>query len=257
MPSESSVKRLYDRFGEAYQLSRDRRERSRLYNEYLELPCMLRAVGEVKGRRLLDVGCGAGVHVARYARKGARVCGVDVSESMLAMARERCKDASFQLASVRKLPFPERRFDLVTASLVLDYVRDLRGALAEMARVAKRGARLFYSYESIYVDACENTTLDATSAYVLGYLRTAEGKLGFADIPRRPRVVEWEMLPGMRMRTYKRTLQHHVRAIVGAGLALVDVIDCFPTSGFHKRDPINYACFSKLPIFEIFVCEKR
>src|ERR1700704_537662 len=66
------------------------------------------------GRRVLEVGCGAGVDLARFARGGANVIGVDLAPSAIALARANFEQQSlpgeFQVADGEQLPFPDGSF---------------------------------------------------------------------------------------------------------------------------------------------------
>jgi len=258
MSVENYTKRMYDRYGEAYQISRDEKRPARAYNEFLEVPCMLSAVGRVKGKRLLDIGCGAGVHASAYIARGAKVYGIDISESMINLARKRCPNIELIVGSVMKLPYSNASFDLVTASLSLDYVKDLGTAFREVSRVLKKGGFFYFSNESPINMAREDFENDDFKVCGTGYF--IDKKTGF-------RVTigdawteclnAWEMLPGMIMKTYKKTFRTHLLALQKNGLELVDFIDCKPTSGFKKVNPSDYEIFKKFPIFSIYVCKKK
>lgn len=92
-------------------------------------------IGDVAGRRVLDVGCGTGragasVHVA-----DAYVVGVDPDPAMVAMARGRVD--STVVAQGERLPFRDGCFDAVVAVAVLEFVADQAGVLGEVARVTR------------------------------------------------------------------------------------------------------------------------
>lgn len=102
------------------------------------------------GTRVLDVGCGTGLLLARYAAAGCAVHGIDLSPRMLARARARLGNTACLLqGDASRLPFTERSFDLVTACMALHEVRpEVRdGMLAEMARVVRdQGQVLLIDY---------------------------------------------------------------------------------------------------------------
>ncbi|HLC53510.1 MAG TPA: class I SAM-dependent methyltransferase, partial [Candidatus Nanoarchaeia archaeon] len=81
---------FYNLFGREYQTIRDKHTSRLLYNDFLELPNMLLAIGDITGKKLLDIGCGSGIHAKAYCTRGADVTLVDCSETMLAMARTSC-----------------------------------------------------------------------------------------------------------------------------------------------------------------------
>ena len=108
---------------------------------------MLRLAGDVAGRRILDAGCGSGPLAAALRDAGADVTGLDVSAAMVDLARQRLgEDADLHVADLgAPLPFADDEFDDVVASLVLHYLEDWSGPLAELHRVLKPGGRLLLS----------------------------------------------------------------------------------------------------------------
>lgn len=100
------------------------------------------------GERVLDVGCGPGLlaqSAAAAVGAGGEVCGVDLSASMVALARQRCAQlpwVAFDVADAVALPHPAERFDVVACTQVLEYVPDVDGALDELKRVLRPGGRL-------------------------------------------------------------------------------------------------------------------
>lgn len=118
--------------------------------------------------RVLDVGCGTGTALARYAEAGCTVAGVDVSAAMLDEAAARLGDrAELHLTDGDELPFEDSRFDLVTASMVLHEIpSDAREAfVAEMSRVTKpEGKMLFIDFRFGQLRGWKGPTLRALSS---------------------------------------------------------------------------------------------
>ena len=100
-------------------------QEKRIFNELVEVPSMVKSVGNIKGKKLLDVGCGAGVHIKKYLKKGAKCRGIDISKSMIEMAKKNCPNVDFKVGSMTKLPYKDSSFDIVTASLSMDYIKNL------------------------------------------------------------------------------------------------------------------------------------
>jgi SAM-dependent methyltransferase len=99
------------------------------------------AVAECSPRRVLEVGCGWGEFAGRVARElRADVVAVDLSPRMVALARARGVDA--RVADVQALPFADGEFDCAVANWMLYHVRNVDGALAELARVLLPRGRL-------------------------------------------------------------------------------------------------------------------
>jgi len=133
----------YDGFAQAYAEDNE----SSLFNAYYERPAMLELAGDVDGHRVLDAGCGSGLLASALRAKGAHVTGFDASPAMVDLARNRLGEgAAVHVADLaERLPFDDAEFDDVVASLVLHYLPDWTGPLAEMRRVLRPGGRLLLS----------------------------------------------------------------------------------------------------------------
>ena len=114
--------------------------------EGIERRLMLELIGDVRGLRVLEVGCGDGALAVELARRGATVTGVDASERMIAAAQERARQADVPLAlhlgPAEALPFEDAQFDVVVAQTILCFVADGSPAFGEIARALKPGGRL-------------------------------------------------------------------------------------------------------------------
>jgi len=107
-----------------------------------------------RGQMVLEVGCGAGVDLARFAKGGALVTGVDLAPSAIDLARanfgQQGLRGEFQVANGEQLPFPDDRFDLVYAHGVVQYTPDPARLVEECRRVLKPGGRaVFQVYNRI------------------------------------------------------------------------------------------------------------
>lgn len=114
--------------------------------EAIEQRLIFELIGDIKGRKLLDVGCGDGALVCAAATRGADAVGIDSDPAMLAAARtlrdQRAANATFLQGRAEHLPFADGAFDVVVAVTVLCFVPDAGGVIGEMARVLKPGGRL-------------------------------------------------------------------------------------------------------------------
>ena len=136
-----AVENDYDDFAEAYAAENE----ASLVNAYYARPAIVELAGEVTGRRILDAGCGAGPISAALRERGAIVSGFDLSAKMVELARRRLgADTDLRVVDIAQpLPYPDAAFDDVVAVLVLHYLEDWSGPLAELRRVLRPGGRLF------------------------------------------------------------------------------------------------------------------
>jgi SAM-dependent methyltransferase len=100
----------------------------------------IRRVGVAPGQPVLDVGCGTGVFLRLVRDRGARPFGLDASDALLEIARERVPDADLRVGEMEALPYEDDSFDLVTGFNAFFFASDFVAALREAGRVAKPGA---------------------------------------------------------------------------------------------------------------------
>ena len=98
------------------------------------------------GKRVLDVGCGNGYVLERYARHGAEVFGIDLTETALGLSRQRfalaALKAEFRPTDGNTIPYPDDHFDIVCAMGVLHHIANPRPMVTEMRRVLRPGGEL-------------------------------------------------------------------------------------------------------------------
>jgi ubiquinone/menaquinone biosynthesis C-methylase UbiE len=107
-----------------------------------------------RGRQVLEVGCGAAVDLARFAKGGAITTGVDLAASAVALAQENFRQqgltGAFEVADGEQLPFPDNSFDLVYAHGVVQYTPRPQRLVDECRRVLKPGGEaIFQVYNRI------------------------------------------------------------------------------------------------------------
>jgi ubiquinone/menaquinone biosynthesis C-methylase UbiE len=135
----AETRAYYDEFAERYEDRRDGRDPGGYHDLVDELE-----IGFVerygRGRDVLEVGCGTGLLLRRIAAFARTARGVDLSPEMLERARARGLDVIE--ASATRLPFADASFDVACSFKVLAHVRDVHGALSEMARVVRPGGHV-------------------------------------------------------------------------------------------------------------------
>ncbi len=140
---ENPTRAFYDRISGRYDALADAWEHTSREKGVLAL-----AVG--RGERVLEIGYGTGHALVQLARAEAEVVGIDLSEGMRSVARQRLAEAgcegSVQLdvGDARALPYEESRFDAVFMSFTLELfdAEEIPRVLAEARRVLRAGGRL-------------------------------------------------------------------------------------------------------------------
>lgn len=116
------------------------------YAEYLNGPALKQMVGNVEGRRVLDVGCGEGCLSRLFAKAGAEVVGIDLSEALIKAAREleerRPLGVKYFAADAADLDMLDSQsFDIAYCHMALADIPDYEGAIAEVSRVLRTRGR--------------------------------------------------------------------------------------------------------------------
>jgi ubiquinone/menaquinone biosynthesis C-methylase UbiE len=212
MNEHAATREYYDEFSDWYE-----RERGRGYHALIDDLEVAVAEPLARGARVLEVGCGTGLILARLNAVAQSAVGLDLSQGMLARARARGLTVVQGLAT--DLPFADGSFDLVCSFKVLAHVPDIGRALAEMARVTAPGGAIvaeFYNPWSLRYLAKRLGGPGAISA------RTREDAVYTRYDS--PRAVRRLLPPGVELRGFRgvRTLTPTARVVhwPGVGAAL-------------------------------------
>ncbi len=145
----ASVREAWDRAADAYAQGQSS---GRDYYRYEFFgPAQVAVCGEVRGMRLLDVGCGSGYFAREMARRGARVTGIDISPRMIEHARGEEEAAPLGIeylegdAAEIGGRFPAASFDVATSCMALQDVPDVPAALRGVTEVLRPGGRFVAS----------------------------------------------------------------------------------------------------------------
>ena len=220
------------------------------YNEYLEMPATLALLGNLKGKNVLDYGCGTGLYLNILKKKGAKVKGFDISKEMLAIARKNHPEMDLRQGSGYAIPFKER-FDLIMASLVVHYMDNWDKMLREMSRVLKKRGTLIFSTGNPVYESHKNMILDGKKYKVLGITDYFKEEV-FYNSWTNPYNQKEITVP-----VYHKTYETIIKTLLRNGFDIIDYKDCFPAKESKKLFPKDYAKYSKMPMFMVFKVRKK
>lgn len=191
------------------------------YHEGFNFPALLELLPP-PGRRTLDLGCGEGRVGAELARRGHTVVGVDSSQAMVAMARERHEAL---VADAGDLPFEDGSFDLVVAYMSVMNLDDPEAGIRETARVLEPGGRLCLAVVHPLDGA---GVFEGDALVIAGSYFEPEPKLWESD------------RDGIRMTFYDRSLplERLARAHEDAGLVIEAIREPRPSEAFVREHPV-------------------
>ncbi len=188
-----------------------------------EWPAIRAMLPEMRGRRVVDLGCGFG-WFARWARGqgAAHVLGLDLSENMLARARRDTDDAGvrYERADLETLELPDAAFDLAYSTLAFHYIVDFDRLARVVFRALARGAWFVFTIEHpIYMASMQP-----------GWMARGDGgKVWPVDSYAREgaRTTDW-LAQGVAK--HHRMLGTTLNALIGAGFVLRRVEEWHPTA---------------------------
>lgn len=96
-------------------------------------------LGEVSGKKVLDLGCGTGRMTANLVKFGGEVTGLDVSPGMIEVAKKNLRSTEFVVGDCENLPFGDASFDMVVATFLIVHLKEMRKCFDEVYRVLKPG----------------------------------------------------------------------------------------------------------------------
>lgn len=219
----------YEQLAEAYAAQAD----TKPHNADYECPATLSLLPEVRGKRVLDAGCGPGVYAEWLLQRGAVVLAIDASPKMVALARQRLGPrADVRLANLdTPLTFlDDESFDLVLSPLVLDYIEDWHAVFREFFRVLRAPGHFVFSVGHPLADFLYFKTDNYFATEQVG----AEW-CGFGTPVYVP--------------TYRRPLSALINPLVAAGFVLEHLLEPLPTEAFREKDPGHYAELMHRPVF--------
>ena len=224
-----------------------------IFREHWNNPAFLEFAGDLRGRSVLDAGCGEGYNTRIFARRGVRMTGVDLSQQMLDFAREEERreplGIRYERASFTNLAnFGDETFDAVISTMALMDGPDFAGAMREIARVLRRGGMLAYSI----LHPCFMTR-------GMGWIKDDSGRVikwGVADyFNDEPQIEYWkfghapnaDQHENFAVPRFDRTLAYYINSTIASGLTLAEIREprapesacaAFPESFRKWRDHI-------------------
>lgn len=130
--NSKDIARQYDNFAEEFssECSIQNKVNIEAFHSFIDFP--------LKGRRLIDLGCGEGTDLKIFKNGGAEVYGIDASEKMISLAKQKLPDANLKVGLFENIPFDSDLFDIVVSKYALQTSHDLKTVFKEISRVLKR-----------------------------------------------------------------------------------------------------------------------
>lgn len=233
----TDTQNIYDNqvFFEGYQKLR---ENPYSANNLEEKPALFSLSPDLRGKTVLDLGCGYGENCAEFCKRGASyVLGVDLSEKMLAVAREEHPELAFLRADMNDLSCIDGQFDVIFSSLAVHYVEDFGELAKSIFALLNDGGTFVFSQEHPLTTAplagtCWTKDENGNALHYNLSDYTKSGK----------RITSW-IVDGVVK--YHRTFSEIVCALTDAGFVIEKMLEPAPTAETIARDPKWEKCLHK------------
>ena len=239
-----------------------------IYREHINNPAFLEMLPDIKGWRVLDVGCGEGCHTRQLAERGASLTGIDIAEKLIKAARDQEKlqpqGIEYHLCSGANLAcFEDASFEGVVSTMALMDMPDYQGCIREIARVLKPGGLFQFSilHPLIHIRQFKwisDEKNKRTGAEVGDYFGLNSG----SD---ETEIEEWKFShspPEYRDRVepfqvpyFRRTLSEYVNCLAQNHLQILQLREPYADIQAVEKYPQMYDSRT-LPYFLIFQCRK-
>ena len=237
---------IYGNLAEEYH---DLRIKKSLHNELIEMPAMFKMLGNVKGKKILDWGCGSGLYIRKLKKKGAKIKGFDISPEMVKIAKKLNPEIEIKVGSGTKIPFHEK-FDIVFASLAIHYLKDLDKPFKEIKRVLKPKGVFIFSTGNPIAKAGKSKIINGKKYKILGlidYFKSDKTELVHTS------------KTGKKVKIFNYIIKTKevIRLANKHGFEIMDYEDTKPLPSAKKINPEEYARYSKFPLFSIWKLRKK
>jgi SAM-dependent methyltransferase len=139
--------KTYDLLGQDYfDMRKEKRGISYFYNELVDTPTTLKLLGTVRGKKILDLGCGPGFYLNKLKKKEANVQGIELSTELIRLAKQLNPDIEIKKGDITKrLPYQDKAFDAVMSTLVLGHIKNWDFTLKEVYRILKNNGIFIFT----------------------------------------------------------------------------------------------------------------
>ena len=230
---------IYDNeiFFEGYRRIREKEGNA---NDLFEIPALLSMMPDLKGKRVLDLGCGYGEHCKLFVDRGAkRVLGIDISKKMLEIAEAENSDPKIEY---RNMPMENvssisETFDVAVSSLALHYVEDFAGVVKSVYHLLNQGGIFLFSQEHPLV-TCHSRGSRWTKDENGKKLHLNLSNYGVSG----ERTTTWFVDD---LKIYHRTFSEIINTLTDTGFSIEKMIEPLPSEKLLKQYPEHRDLFHK------------
>ena len=228
------------------------KEKGRNANDLIEIPNFRKLMPEVKGKSILDLGCGYGENDKFYKEQGAKyVLGIDISKHMIEEANKANKidGIDFKVMEMEEISNINYKFDIVMSSLAFHYIENFEKLIKDINKILEPGGYLVFSQEHPFT-----TCVKYTENVKKGHTIIDNKYFGlFSDYNRSgKRAKEWF---GKYVVKYHRNFEEIINTLIKSGFTIEEILEPKPSKEAIENNP-KYVNQWDRPFFLFVKCKK-
>ncbi len=210
----------------------------------------LKLIGNIKGKKVLEIGCGAGQNSIAFAKKGARVTGIDASREQIFFGKKLAEfnkvKVKFIQGSIQTIPWIKpNSIDLVFSAFALQYIKNLKKCFKEVYRILKR--------QGIFVFSLDHPI------WFSG--KWKKNRFVWENYWNKKIETNWKKRYGVNVKVvfFPHTVEEIFEALMKAGFLVERILEPKPKKRKNKRRNPNYSFkkLSRIPATIIFKAIKK
>lgn len=229
----------------------DLRNSQNNYNDLIEQPIILELLGDVKEKRVMDIGCGYGSMAIKIANRGARkVLGIDPSKKMIdkGINENSHKNIVYKVMPAEQLLSVNEQFDIIVSCLAIHYIENIEQLFNNISNLLYvKGEFIFSMEHPIYTASKypQQWITDSDDIIVTGFITDHYGEEGV-------RKINWL---GKYITKYHHKTDSILNALINAGFIIQQVIEPSPSKELINKVPKTIHELHR-PAYLIIKCRK-
>ncbi|SHJ31888.1 class I SAM-dependent DNA methyltransferase [Lutispora thermophila] len=254
---KNEIEKNWDDMAKAYE---DFTEKEDSYSYAIEWPCIQKILPKLNDKRILDLGCGTGRFSFLFEKENPlSVLGVDISEHMLSIAKEKAKSRGSKVEFIQGdisnwHTYIDGKFDFIFSSTTFHYIKDIKDLFCNMySALEDKGVCIVSLMHPIYTaqyPVDKNGEFPSDDEWVVRYL----------DKSKRAYVQPWieynDNIENYLSMSYHHTVGDYFNAIINAGFRIEKVEEPSPPESWKQSCYIRYNAFIETPSYMIIKLSK-
>jgi ubiquinone/menaquinone biosynthesis C-methylase UbiE len=226
----------------------------KIQSDFLARPYVIKLAGDVKNKRIIDIGCGEGYIARILAKKGAKVVGIDSSREMIKIAKKLSEklnlNIEYRVGNALNLKnLFKRKFDIALSVLVFPYFNkiNLSRAVKQVSFLLKRKGKFIIATTHPFLFAVKpKTRWVKFYRDDFNYFTSTKSKVTLFD----------KDLMSFTTEVYHNTFEHIINVLLKNKFQLIKILEPKPTKKDLKKFPTMWVEETRYPFYLIIVAEK-